>query len=94
MSNKHRTFVIQAVYVLQEGAGENVVILLLGNKSDHASRQVTTAEGQILAEVLDRWRQLLSSSSKYLLSVGFLFCIFCSSTRWISWSVVLLQVTT
>ncbi|XP_077430613.1 uncharacterized protein rab44 isoform X2 [Vanacampus margaritifer] len=36
---------------IQEGAMENVPILLLGNKSDHAERHVTTEEGQDVAKV-------------------------------------------
>nr|XP_046239531.1 uncharacterized protein rab44 [Scatophagus argus]XP_046239532.1 uncharacterized protein rab44 [Scatophagus argus] len=35
---------------IQEGAAENVTILLLGNKSDHAERKVKTQEGEILAK--------------------------------------------
>ncbi|KAM9361890.1 uncharacterized protein rab44 [Symphorus nematophorus] len=35
---------------IQEGAAENVTILLLGNKSDCAKRQVETQEGEILAK--------------------------------------------
>ncbi|XP_022602462.1 uncharacterized protein LOC111222858 isoform X1 [Seriola dumerili] len=35
---------------IQEGAAEDVTILLLGNKSDHAKRQVKTQEGEILAK--------------------------------------------
>lgn len=35
---------------IQEGAAENVTILLLGNKSDHAERQVKTQQGEILAK--------------------------------------------
>ncbi|XP_040014434.1 ras-related protein Rab-44 isoform X2 [Xiphias gladius] len=35
---------------IQEGAAENVTILLLGNKSDCAERQVKTQEGEILAK--------------------------------------------
>lgn len=37
--------------VLQEGAAEDVTILLLGNKSDHAKRQIKFQEGEILAKV-------------------------------------------
>lgn len=39
------------ICILQEGATENVTILLLGNKSDCAERQVPTQEGEILAKV-------------------------------------------
>ncbi|XP_029288089.1 uncharacterized protein rab44 isoform X2 [Cottoperca gobio] len=35
---------------IQEGAAENVNILLVGNKSDRAERQVQTQEGEILAK--------------------------------------------
>ncbi|XP_044025854.1 extracellular matrix-binding protein ebh isoform X2 [Siniperca chuatsi] len=35
---------------IQEGAAENVTILLIGNKSDHAERQVKTQQGEILAK--------------------------------------------
>uniref|UniRef100_A0A3Q3E2F4 Ras-related protein Rab-37-like n=1 Tax=Labrus bergylta TaxID=56723 RepID=A0A3Q3E2F4_9LABR len=35
---------------IQEGAPENVTVLLLGNKSDHAERQVKTREGETLAK--------------------------------------------
>ncbi|XP_023269885.1 bud site selection protein BUD4-like isoform X1 [Seriola lalandi dorsalis] len=38
---------------IQEGAAEDVTILLLGNKSDHAERQVKTQEGEILAKEYD-----------------------------------------
>lgn len=36
---------------LQEEAAENVTVLLLGNKSDCAERQVPTQKGEILAKV-------------------------------------------
>ncbi|KAK2862045.1 hypothetical protein Q5P01_001578 [Channa striata] len=35
---------------IQEGAGDNVIILLIGNKSDCADRQVKTQDGEILAK--------------------------------------------
>ncbi|XP_034537696.1 ras-related protein Rab-44 isoform X2 [Notolabrus celidotus] len=35
---------------IQDGAAENVTVLLLGNKSDHAERRVTTQEGETLAK--------------------------------------------
>uniref|UniRef100_A0A3Q2ZJP5 RAB44, member RAS oncogene family n=1 Tax=Hippocampus comes TaxID=109280 RepID=A0A3Q2ZJP5_HIPCM len=35
----------------QEGSRENVPVLLLGNKSDHVERRVTTEEGQNVAKV-------------------------------------------
>uniref|UniRef100_UPI0037E7559A uncharacterized protein rab44 n=1 Tax=Semicossyphus pulcher TaxID=241346 RepID=UPI0037E7559A len=35
---------------IQEGAAENVTILLLGNKSDHAERRVKSQEGEALAK--------------------------------------------
>ncbi|XP_018541254.1 uncharacterized protein rab44 isoform X2 [Lates calcarifer] len=35
---------------IQEGAAENVTVLLLGNKSDHAERKVKTQEGESLAK--------------------------------------------
>nr|XP_020453601.1 ras-related protein Rab-44-like isoform X1 [Monopterus albus] len=35
---------------IQEGAAENMSILLLGNKSDHEKRQVNTQQGEILAK--------------------------------------------
>ncbi|XP_041836303.1 uncharacterized protein rab44 [Melanotaenia boesemani] len=35
---------------IQESAAENVTVLLLGNKSDHARRQVKTEQGEILAK--------------------------------------------
>ncbi|KAI3370025.1 hypothetical protein L3Q82_024822 [Scortum barcoo] len=35
---------------IQEGAAENVTIVLLGNKSDHAERRVKTQDGEILAK--------------------------------------------
>ncbi|XP_073325231.1 uncharacterized protein rab44 isoform X1 [Pagrus major] len=35
---------------IQEGAAEDVTILLLGNKSDHAKRQIKIQEGEILAK--------------------------------------------
>ncbi|XP_077386811.1 uncharacterized protein rab44 [Festucalex cinctus] len=35
---------------IQEGAMENVPVLLLGNKSDHADRHVTTEDGQDVAK--------------------------------------------
>ncbi|XP_036957911.1 uncharacterized protein rab44 isoform X2 [Acanthopagrus latus] len=35
---------------IQEGAAEDVTILLLGNKSDHAKRQIKFQEGEILAK--------------------------------------------
>uniref|UniRef100_A0AAQ6IRN6 Transforming acidic coiled-coil-containing protein C-terminal domain-containing protein n=1 Tax=Anabas testudineus TaxID=64144 RepID=A0AAQ6IRN6_ANATE len=35
---------------IQEGAGENVTILLLGNKSDRTERQIKTQQGEILAK--------------------------------------------
>ncbi|XP_040889001.1 uncharacterized protein rab44 isoform X2 [Toxotes jaculatrix] len=35
---------------IQEGAADNMTILLLGNKSDSAKRQVKTQEGEILAK--------------------------------------------
>ncbi|XP_037831369.1 uncharacterized protein rab44 isoform X3 [Kryptolebias marmoratus] len=35
---------------IQESAAENVTVLLLGNKSDHAERQVKTEQGDILAK--------------------------------------------
>lgn len=61
MSNKHVCLQsetiqtrIQLISVLQEGASENVTILLLGNKSDCAERQVTTQAGEILAKVWSR----------------------------------------
>ena len=36
---------------LQEGAGEEAIMLVLGNKSDRAGRQVTLSEGELLAKV-------------------------------------------
>jgi hypothetical protein len=36
---------------LQESAGEEVIMLLLGNKSDCAGREVTPSEGKLLAKV-------------------------------------------
>lgn len=45
---------IQLISVLQEGASENVTILLLGNKIDCAKRQVTTQDGESLAKVWSR----------------------------------------
>lgn len=36
---------------MQEGAAEDVTILLLGNKSDHAKRQIKFQEGEVLAKV-------------------------------------------
>ncbi|XP_020789702.1 titin homolog isoform X2 [Boleophthalmus pectinirostris] len=38
---------------IKEGAGENVVILLLGNKSDSKERKVRTVEGELLAQEND-----------------------------------------
>ncbi|XP_060898916.1 ras and EF-hand domain-containing protein homolog [Labrus mixtus] len=35
---------------IQEGAPENVTVLLVGNKSDHAERRVKTQEGETLAK--------------------------------------------
>ncbi|XP_030274901.1 uncharacterized protein LOC115582826 isoform X2 [Sparus aurata] len=35
---------------IQEGAAEDVTILLLGNKSDHAKRQIKFQEGEVLAK--------------------------------------------
>ncbi|XP_013887486.1 ras-related protein Rab-44 [Austrofundulus limnaeus] len=35
---------------IQESAAENVTVLLLGNKSDHAARQVKTEQGDVLAK--------------------------------------------
>lgn len=39
---EHSFAIIKIIPILQEGAAENVTILLLGNKSDRAERQVKT----------------------------------------------------
>lgn len=45
---------MKLICVLQEGASENVTILLAGNKCDHAERQVNTEKAEALAKVLIR----------------------------------------
>lgn len=47
-------------FALQEEAAENVAILLLGNKSDCAERQVPTQEGEILAKVQEPHQLIIS----------------------------------
>lgn len=37
---------------IKEGAAENVVVLLLGNKSDRKERKVSREDGEIFAEVI------------------------------------------
>lgn len=55
--------IIKLICVLQEGAAENVTILLLGNKSDCAERQVKTQDGEILAKVWSFLRHYILSHS-------------------------------
>lgn len=70
---------------LQEEAAENVTILLLGNKSDCAERQVPTQKGEILAKVQEPHQLIISCCIPEALKVTFKFH---RSTTLNSWSAV------
>lgn len=52
---------------MQEGAAENVTILLLGNKSDCAERQVKSQDAEILAKVWSWLRHCILSHSQLVI---------------------------